>query len=69
MMDGTIIAIPGDIYIGGVTTTGIILTGRTSGGAIIITGSTMTGRKETGITIANIRADSIKKSPLMINNL
>ena len=60
MMVGTIIAIHRDMCIGGVTTTGITSTDHTWEGVIIITGSIMTGREATKITIANIRADSIK---------
>jgi len=62
-MVGIIIAIHRDMYIGGVTTTGIISTGHTWARATIITGNTTTGRKATRITIANIRADSCNKKP------
>ena len=63
MMVGIIIATHRDICIGGVMTTGIISIDHTWAGAIIVTGSTTTGRKATKITIANIRAGSIKKKP------
>ena len=65
MTVGIIIGTPRDICIGGVTTTGITSTDHTWERAIIVTGSITTGRKATKITIANIRAGSIKKSPLM----
>jgi len=63
MMVGIIIAIPRDMCIGGVTTTGITSTDHTWERAIMVIGSIMTGGKATKITIANIRADSIKKKP------
>ena len=65
MMAGIIIATPRGICIGGVTTTGITSTDHTWERAIIVTGSITTGRKATKITIANIRAGSIIKSPLI----
>jgi len=57
------IAIPRDICIGGVTTTGITSTDHMWVRVIIVIGNIMTGRKATKITIANIRAGSIKKKP------